>query len=144
MSHSLGVLPDRYLGPLDVPGILLYSRLLCSRCWYLGTVLLFQDTPQQTPGESTPESSEHEHTPELIKTKEGIVLSPQPHEDPNDPLVLFLPSCPSYACQDNILIVELACMATRCHVGGIGSSLSRRRRSNTDPGSWLSYHCESV
>jgi len=48
---------------------------------------LFQETPQHTPGESTPEPSEHEHTPELIKTKEGIVLSPQPHEDPNDPLV---------------------------------------------------------
>jgi hypothetical protein len=44
-------------------------------------VLLFQDEHDVV------EMHEGEHYHELIKTKEGIVLSPQPHEDPNDPLV---------------------------------------------------------
>lgn len=51
---------------------------------YIGTVLLYQESPN----ESDSDSAENPHEPELIKTKSGIVLSPQPHEDPNDPLVL--------------------------------------------------------
>lgn len=46
-------------------------------------MLLYQDAPSG-PESQTPD---HNHAPELIKTKDGIVLSPQPHEDPNDPLV---------------------------------------------------------
>ena len=81
MSRSLGVLPDRHLGTLDVPGsIVLYNfQLMC-----IGTVLLYQESPN----ESDLDFVENTHEPELIKTKSGIVLSPQPHEDPNDPLVL--------------------------------------------------------
>jgi len=45
------------------------------------------------------------HEAELLKTKGGIVLSPQPHEDPNDPLVLTQTNA-------NGLPVELVCMET--------------------------------
>ena len=80
MSRSLGVLPDRYLGTLDVPGFIVVRNFLLM---YIGTVLLYQESPN----ESDSDSAENPHEPELIKTKSGIVLSPQPHEDPNDPLV---------------------------------------------------------
>jgi hypothetical protein len=32
----------------------------------------------------------------ILKTKNGIVLSPQPHDDPNDPLVPSLPRRPRF------------------------------------------------
>ena len=51
-----------------------------------GTVLLYQES--STDGDS--DTNEQHHGPEVIKTKDGIVLSPQPHEDPNDPLVQSL------------------------------------------------------
>jgi hypothetical protein len=46
--------------------------------------VLFQ---KSSPNESDSETAEEHAASELIKTKNGIVLSPQPHEDPNDPLV---------------------------------------------------------
>jgi hypothetical protein len=45
--------------------------------------LLYQDLGNDT----DLDTNDRRHEPELIKTKDGIVLSPQPHEDPNDPLV---------------------------------------------------------
>jgi hypothetical protein len=34
----------------------------------------------------------------ILKTKNGIVLSPQPHDDPNDPLVRPCPADPASYC----------------------------------------------
>ena len=80
MSPSLGILPDRYLGILDVPGSIVVRNfpLTC-----IGTVLFYQESTNDPDSDS----AENSQRPELIKTKDGIVLSPQPHEDPNDPLV---------------------------------------------------------
>jgi hypothetical protein len=81
MSRSLGILPDRYLGILDVPGSIAVRNFPLI---YIGTVLFYQESTNDPDSEP----AENSHGPELIKTKDGIVLSPQPHEDPNDPLVL--------------------------------------------------------
>jgi hypothetical protein len=69
----------------------------------IGTVLLYQDSSNDTDPDT---NEQHHHEPELIKTKDGIVLSPQPHEDPNDPLVL------TQFPRSTLLTVELAGMET--------------------------------
>lgn len=48
-----------------------------------GTVMLFTDE-----GDAEDDGRGSARSVPILKTKNGIVLSPQPHDDPNDPLVL--------------------------------------------------------
>ena len=96
-------------------------------------MLLFQDENDVV------EMHEGEHHHELIKTKKGIVLSPQPHEDPNDPLVR--PICLGVL---SILIIELARVETEFDVGCAWSTLSHRRWPNSNIGSWIPYSLRPI
>ena len=49
----------------------------------IGTVLLFQGSPLG----AELQTRDHPPIPGMIKTRDGIILSPQPGDDPNDPLV---------------------------------------------------------
>src|ERR1700732_2826241 len=91
----------------------------------VGTVLLFQD---ETNGPDT-DNTDHPTVADLIKTKDGIVLSPQPHKDPNDPLVLPR--------NDRTRVdIELARLEKRFDVDCTRYTLSHRRWTNPHSSCW--------
>ena len=81
-----------------------------------GTVLLFTDVTS----ESNSDNRSSRSVP-ILKTKNGIVLSPQPHDDPNDPLVLT--SLPRLSPTGSVVCLVILFILSHDRIGRNGDAM---------------------